>query len=372
MVEKIKSILEDLQKKTVEELASYDVKLEDGILQIYINTNAGSGECPQKCWPKKAMGELEPWQRMCYYQVSGSTGTDCDVALFTVVVYYLAYGLGEKGWKINKYKGKYQLENSEEGWDLRGDTMNSYATTVHGYIKNVWMQLPNNKANMIDKEIIRITSKRGNWGVNSKFKKNYWEDVILCNYDYFQNVLPYDGTKYIRLNHTIGNFIPVPFVEGGGDFNSPRGFDGSSYDFWDLALMCIYNYYFSIHDSTCNLKYPHYDLKWLLGKDQNVDLCRNWLDSFGSSASGWDTFVKQNFLQDFVEGEENDHYGLPKELWEGHFEGTVIPKKEEHYNDFFKYASERIEARGKKIAKKIKNELEGKDLAILANEMVCG
>lgn len=358
MVEEIKTILEKLQKMTVEELASYDVKLEDGIHQDYIKAYDLLFHRTSK-----AMDALSPWERMCYYKVSGTTGTDCDVALFTVVVYYLAFGLKKKEWKINEHKGGYHLEKLGERWELRGDTMNSYATTVRGYIRDIWMQSrkrieSDNMTKMRRQEII-ITPDSGKWAVNSKFEKNCWEDVILRNYGYFQDVLPCAGFEYIRQNHTIGNFIPVPFVEGGGQFNSPRGYDGLSYDFWDLALMCIYNYYFSIKDLT-------YNLKWLLSNDQNVNLCKKWLDSFGSSASGWDAFVEQNFMQDFVNSEQG-HYGMPKELWKGHFEGTVMPKEEKHYNEFFTNASAWIAARGIRIAIQIKDAL-----STLVEEMVYG
>lgn len=351
MVEDIKRILVKLQQMTVEELACYDVKLEDNVLQGYIYKNAKSHK-----WPENEMSKLEPWQRMCYYKVSDKTGTDCDVALFTVVIYYLAYGLGEKGWKINKYDSGYQLKNPNVGWVLRGDTMNSYSTAVHGYIRDVWMQVPLKK-NEMEKEKI-IIQKPESWEINSKLRKHRWEDVILRNYDFY-DVISCAGFEYIRLNHTIGNFIPVPFVENGGQFNSPRGFNGPSDDFWDLALMCIYNYYFSIHDST-------YNLKWLLSNDQNVNLCKKWLDSFGSEASGWDTFVEQNFLQDFVNSEQG-HYGMPKEFWKGHFEGTVMPKEEKHYNEFFTNASAWIAARGIRIAIKINDAL-----STLVTEMVYG
>lgn len=383
MVEEIKKILENLQKKTVEELASYDVKLEDEVLKKYIKENAESLN-----WPQEPICKLDPWQRMCYYQVSGSTGTDCDVALFTVVVYYLAYGLGEKGWKINEHKGGYHLEKLGERWELRGDTMNSYATPViggKGRAKGLLRRyfLSENSPKMEEDSILsdgsfvdkyqKFGKKKGDKYVWSAYMLDKWEDFISLLEDVLvkNKISKEDVYEYIRLNHTIGNFIPVPFIsKDDGQFNSPRGI-GETKDFWDLALLAIYHYY---HKDFCKKEYSSFALRWLLGDVANVRLCQKWLDSF-EGASGeekWDTFVKQNFLQDFVEGEENGPYGLPKELWEGHFEGTVIPKEEKHYNKFFKNASERIEARGKKIAKKIKNELEGKDLAIFANKMVCG
>lgn len=356
MVEDIKRVLEKLQKMDVKALACYDVKLEDEILQHYINENAASFKRPAK-----AMGELPPWERMCYYKVSGTKGTDCDVALFNMVVYYLAYGLGEKGWKIRKYYSKYQLKKPKtEGidWVLCGDTMNSYATSVRGYIRDIWK--PGNKEKMKDEEIL---DEKGY--VNSAFEENYWEDVILRHDGYFRNVLPRSAQEYIRLNHTIGNFIPVPFISAqGGQFNSPRGI-GPSNDYWDLALLAIYHYY---HKDFSIKAYPSFALRCLLGDTANVRLCQDWLDSFEGAVGEekWNRFVEQNFLQNFVKD------GMPLPLWEGHFTGEVMPKNEEHYNDFFTNASSWIAARGETIAKKIKEVLKNNDLTALAKEMVYG
>lgn len=385
----IKEIMKFLRDGEIGQIAAHDVKLEDEVLKKYIKENAESLN-----WPQEPMCKLDPWQRMCYYQISGSMGTDCDVALFTVVVYYLAYGLGEKGWKINIYDkshSKYQLKapNEEVEWTLRGDTMNSYATPIiggtgwaKGLLRRYFLTAYNDQMETdgilsdgcFVKKYQDFGKKRGDKLVWSAYMLDKWTDFISLLEDVLvkNKISKVAVDKYVRLNHTIGNFIPVPFVEGGGEFNSPRGFDGSSYEFWDLALMCIYNYYFSIHDSTCNLKYPHYDLKWLLSNDQNVNLCKNWLDSFDAEGdqTKWDAFVEQNFMQDLVNSEQG-HYGMPKELWEGHFAGAVMPKGEQ-YNAFFENASERIEARGKKIAEKITKELKDKDLTALAKKMVCG
>lgn len=362
MVEDIKKILEKLQKMTDEELASYDVKLEDNALQQYVNTHSFLFNRPPK-----AMDELEPWQRMCYYKVSDETGTDCDVALFTVVVYYLAYDLGEKGWKTNIYdknRSKYQLENPKVGWTLRGDTMNSYATTIHRYIEHCWIPALDHAREMISDGI--ISDDRTPISAVHKYK---WEDVALRHYGYFRNVLPASGQEYLRLNHTIGNFISVPFVKGGGQFNRPRG-TGKSYDFWDLALLVFYKHFHPESDEFSYMKEP---LQWLLGNDQNADLCKKWLDSFvaKNGQTRWDAFVEQNFMQDFV-NQRDGHFDLPKELWIGHFREDVPARPNVNDFDPFFETYKRIEARGKRIAEKIKKELKDKDLTALANKMVCG
>lgn len=356
MLEDIKKILEKLKEMDASKLAHYDVKQEDTTLQDYFRKRSSIMGTP------KTIDELSPWERMCCYRVSDDQQFDCDTALFSIVVYYLTYGLSENGWVIRKYSeknSKFQLVTPKKEWLLRGDTMNSYATSVHSVIRKLWIPREGNKKRMIEAGIL---DEKGN--VNSKLEKNYWEDVILSHYDYFRNVLPDSAHAYIQLNHTMGNLIPVPFIsENKGQFNSPRGL-GKSKDYWDLALLAVYKHY---HPACSGFAYMQDPLKWLLGSASNVALCRNWLESFAT----WDTFVEQNFLQDFV-NQQDGRFGLPKELWAGHFQQniSVLPEKEKDFDQLFTNAAAWITARGQRIAEKIHEVLEGRDLAALAEEMV--
>lgn len=145
------------------------------------------------------------------------------------------------------------------------------------------------------------------------------------------------AANYLKAVYTIGNFIPAP-----SGFQ-PRGF-GPSKDYWDLALMCTYNYY--AEKKEWPIAWPGYTLEWLLHAPKgNSLLCGKWLDRYGS----WDAFVEGNFLQDFV-NQEGSHYGMPKELWKGHFTSSVLPEKEGHFAEFFTNAAAWITARGTRIA----------------------
>ncbi|MDU1326222.1 MAG: hypothetical protein E6933_13755 [Clostridiales bacterium] len=85
---------------------------------------------------------------------------------------------------------------------------------------------------------------------------------------------------------------------------------------------------------------------WLLcGKEEALLLCEEWLNSYES----WDAFVEGNFLQGFV-NQEGNGYGWPKELWKGHFTGSVSPKEEGQFVEFFTNAAAWITARGTRIA----------------------
>lgn len=147
----------------------------------------------------------------------------------------------------------------------------------------------------------------------------------------------YGAANYLKAAYTIGNFIPVP-----SGFQR-RGM-GPSKDYWDLALMCIYNYY--AEKKRWPVAWPQYTLTWLLsGNKKALPLCKEWLDSYKI----WDAFVEGNFLQEFV-NQEGNGYGKPKELWKGHFTSSILPEEDGQSAEFFTNAAAWITARGTRIA----------------------
>ena len=110
--------------------------------------------------------------------------------------------------------------------------------------------------------------------------------------------------------HTLGNFIPVP-----ARCNAPRG-TGRLKDYWDLTLKIIYEYYV----------YGKDNIKEIVG-ESNSELYKEWLGSFrvdDTVRGSWQCFVEKNYLQDFVNQNVDGSYGIPKELWQGHFKGGIV------------------------------------------------
>lgn len=377
LTEKILEVLKQLAQEDVYEILSFDVKdgEEPGGAAYHEKYMSKAKQCMETLgWNLSGNWDnMTPWQKICIYKVSGSKGVDCDVALRNVVIYALAYGLLEEGWKIeeqNKRTWHYQLRaQTRPAWVLRGDTMNSYQTTIHEFIRS---------SPQMDE-----MKKRGIFYENPSKPNGKplsdWEAAFLQQYEYCKTLLPSFAFVFIRQIDTLGNFIPVPFISNNeGAFNSPRGCS-SSKDYWDLALVCLYNYYAEKagHAHITNNGQKIYTLEWMLrarDKDPekrdcktsaNVNLCKEWLDRFGS----WNHFVEKNFLQDFV-NQEGGGYGQPKELWFGHFDGESLPKKQEEFDTFFRNASSQIIARGLRIAMAAKDYLQDKNLEQLAKQMI--
>lgn len=221
---------------------------------------------------------------------------------------------------------------------FRGDTMNSWYTTLieffrlfgggeDGYLNNLEI----NEGPGIN---------HGKWRIRENAPEKNWIE-FLCNENY-KKILPIYIIKFMEVVYTIGNFIPVSIEPE--NFNTGRS--GSTSDYWDLTLFQIYEYY----------KYgPEKSKPWL---QKHAD----WLDNFKDGKhDAWDNFVEKNYMQPFVnkiKNVEGAKYGMPYELWDGHFNGSNMPKKEWQFEQFFVNAKIRILERGELIADALVKEQE--------------
>lgn len=393
--EKILNILLTLRDQSVEEIANYDIKDEWDTV--------GTAHCKaQHRGIRIPRDSSDPWIKKCCHYINCLDG-DCDVALRSVVIYWLAFlkNFGKAdGWKIERQDNafeKYQLRKDGEEMLLRGDTMNSYVTPVVGtrYPTDGLLRcflINKHDEYMIAEGILKSKSNKEFADKYQEFKRNnigdkyVWSAYILDKYEKFierfedtlvKNEIPKEAVyEYVHVNDTLGNFIPVP-----KSFNAPRY--NSTKDFWDLTLWGIYKFFNEKGDLSDIISETKSKEE---GEEDNcnegaIGCCQEWLkNSFGEPGKdngSWDNFVKQNFMQDFV-NQEGSHYGKPKELWMGHFGGSVILGGDERcaqYTEFFTNASALIHARSIRIAMTVKNVLDGKnheDLTALANKMVCG
>lgn len=216
-----------------------------------------------------------------------------------------------------------------------GDTMNSFFTTFSNLLASD-LKHTSKKLVMGNKMKEQDFSKAGNWS-QRKMVALYYH-----NKDLFMNQPNY-VKKFLNLTYTIGNLIPVP-----SGCNSPRGC-GNTKDYWDLALLAIYNWYTNDND-----KYL-YDM---LNNKENVDTYKLWLKSFKT----WSRFVEANYMQDFVyDSNEHGDYGVPRELWKGHlYKGvTSLPKTPAQIEEYFNNASEWILRRGKRMVEALEKTIQG-------------
>lgn len=294
------------------------------------------------------------------------TDYDYDTCVFTLAVFQklLFPNEGEIIWENDNQYNYNECRLKVNDVEYRGDTMNSWSTTVYRYI--------NHFGNRHLNHLILTKSKK--YGRPKEYDK--WEDFLAVSENY-RNDKPFPPyiIGFMDVVYTIGNFIPLPnkshsFIGKNGKpytrtINQKRG-SGNSKDYWDLALLCFYNYYLEKEGKTKG-NYPQYNLKWLFEEEELVSEAKEWLDIFKT----WDGFVTCNFMQSFVGLDSNGKYGEPKELWDKHFENvgkgkdSVLPSFlsegqksiEDNFRQFFTNATNRILARGRLIAGALMDEL---------------
>lgn len=156
--------------------------------------------------------------------------------------------------------------------------------------------------------------------------------------------------RFIEVSHTLGNFTIWPTGN-----NSPRGV-GAVKDYWDLTLNSIYHWYRDHEELLEKESISTNNDKLLYLVYSRIADFQSWLRAFGS----WQNFVRLNYMQDFVHGADDESdapddgpFGAPKELWPGHFSGSVLPdgeQKEAQIQAFFTNASDWI---GKRSARMV-------------------
>lgn len=203
------------------------------------------------------------------------------------------------------------------GGDFSGDTMNSAFSTLSQWLST---------------QGIRVNGRWSNRKVMTCCLDGRFTEVATSNAAV---------TSFLGACYTLGNFLPVPPA-----FQS-RGMHLSK-DYFDLALASIYNYYM-----WGSQEWPGkaYMLDWLLKEKKNITVCQEWLDTFQS----WQMFVVKNYLQDFVHKDAEGVYGVPRELWKGHFSGSVQPEDTKQCEEFFTHASTWILSRGKLMVVEARN-----------------
>ncbi|MDE7004618.1 MAG: hypothetical protein K2P08_09300 [Oscillospiraceae bacterium] len=319
---KILGILKKLQKMTALEMMRFDVRdyefrrvVADALAELEADFEEYKNPS-NNIVVKTAIGKK--WAQ------GGTLNFDYDASLFATCVYLLAMFPNKAPSSIkliseNVYCFTFAGENY-----YRGDTMNSWLTTLNAF-----------------------------------FNKRGYQYLLVPGF-FEAHLLPEYITNFMTIVYTIGNFFPLPKT-----LNIPRGSRTRSKDYWDLALLAIYQHYKKTEDEAYEPKFTECTLEWVFDT-KNEETCIKWLCSF----NGWNHFVEQNFLQDFVhEDKESGGCGRPKELWTGHFENQGNMPSGAQFSEFFTNASAWILARGARIAPEVKKQLENKDLYGLARQM---
>lgn len=248
------------------------------------------------------------------------------------------------------------LNYCKKGNKIQGETMNSANTTLGELYKY------NPKEKKRIETLEQYNKRRAIKPVKYK-KQNVSIAYIISRYaeEKSEQEEKYDkieGLKdFLSVYHTLGNFIPVP-----ADCNGPRG-TGRLSDYWDLTLKIIYDYYICRENNVKNEN----KIRYIIGESKNrIKLYENWLNSFQEDdRPSWQCFIEKNYLQDFVNQNVNGSYGMPKELWIGHFSDffsgktDALPHSIKQIEEFCVNASCFIMARSTRMLIRLRKLFQG-------------
>lgn len=317
----LEAILNFFRTHTEEEIARFDIKdlWEKEIVDETVK------KMKQEVSSYYKIGNMTPLKKMCCYKIAADAlGIDCDVSLFSVVIYRLLFPVS--GTYIEPQKRtrneKYQLTGLD--FICVGDTMNSYATVTRNYIRshyqNETMYMPNRKGHL-------------KWEYRNVSYQNPFEVAILDHYKDIERLLPNYIKDFLEVVHTIGNILPVPK----DCFNVPR--NKFTNDYWDITLEGIYQNKFE------KIIGPSTRARW--SRKENVEASRKWFQNYGN----WRAFVEKTYMQDFVD-ENLVPILLCKKKKNRH--SVWIPTDEIEYENFYTNVKAMISKRGKFLASKLK------------------
>ena len=288
---------------------------------------------------------LDKWEKYKSYKVDENSvyGIDCDVCKLAVFIYNKTFEFLKKCKRPTK---QYKRISTK-------DLLNCcIVKKVEGSLAEI---IP--FTNVFETDICYTREYKYQLIVYTPHGKEYYRGDVMTSFanTYNHYIKKFSDNKHIEEEieklaknyHTIGNMIPVPT-----GFNMGRAGEMAKYDFWDLTMLKIWEWY--QHKDDCKGCDNCDDaLKELLFKDNNsVKHCKQWLDKFKK----WHDFVCKNYLSDYIDDEKK-----PIVFWKGHsFSNYNLPNNEEDFYSYLIKLNDCIEKRNTKILNAIKTKRSNK------------
>ena len=306
--------------------------------------------------PKEYIDEKDVLKKFFIYQKGGIKDPDSKSELLQSIYNLL--------WDKNYLyfsKGYNCIANH-----IQGDCILSANTTLNYYYES-----------FESNEIRNERKSKGVKYISGKYLNSEFFDV---NNKIFESLDLQILNSFLSLYHTVGNYMPIPLccnVYGKTNYDNMRGV----FDYFDIKLKLIFDFY-----ETKDVTYISNIINNNEIKDKHLSLrlkmYKDWLESFGN----WHNFIKDNYLQPFVDGYEDNSdnikdAGSPIVLWDKYKDITdahsfdralpLISKyKDENFirddvrectkyqcEEYFKKATQIIKMRGKIMIAEIKKRL---------------
>lgn len=273
---------------------------------------------------------LVKWEKYKDYKVNRYSvyGIDCDVSLYAVGIYNKAWEYLKSARPTKQYE-KVSLDKLED-----------FSISIDSNSERI---IPSTNI-MSRKDTSICFSREYKYQLILRDSREYYRGDTMTSFtniykhykkNFETNSFIRDEVEELAKNyHTIGNMIPVP-----SGFNSSRAGKDAKYDYWDLTMLKIKEWY----NDTSNDK----PLKMLLNDNKNaIEPCKKWLNKFDN----WNDFVEKNYLSPFVGTKEADGNYTLLYFWKDHsFENCELLRDANKFLEFLKKLNECIKDRNKII-----------------------
>ena len=284
------------------------------------------------------LNEKSVWRRYFLYKNDLGAEDPDSKSLFLQKLYRELWpGVEDKDYMmLDSYAlDTYSGEATEKLRSVCGDTMNSVTTTLN--------HIPSICGDSLRKMARHYLSLGED---DQKFERDLTSELWWKLWETGEEAIITDMLHdFLKDWHTIGNFIPVPLGFNRGRYQTTR-------DYWDLTLLAIYKWYHGEKGAIKNLitdRNPN-------SQNKAVQNTIKWLSDFQRDGKpSWQVFVEENYMQSFVE-KDGDTYGMPKELWPGHFSSQVMPYQIDELELFFTNVTQWISERSSLMLMKTKYE----------------
>lgn len=280
---------------------------------------------------------VEKWSKYREYKVDrySAYGVDCDVSWLAMQVYSRAWAFLD-GVRPTKQYVRFKLSDIApfDCISSATDTLLFASDSILGIEKATVCVVRKYKYQLIVKNASN-EYYRGDTMTSFSNTYNHFRRCFVENKN-----ISIEIEKLAKNHHTVGNMIPVP-----GGFNIGRAGRNAEYDYWDLTMGKIKEWYDSDSHQTKNQV-----LMELLNGMGGIDTVTKWLCKFAT----WDKFVLGNYLSHYVDKDT----GNPSAFWDSHsYDNPELPKDEGSFLDYLRFLNTSIEERNKEILGALKSRL---------------
>lgn len=285
---------------------------------------------------------------------------DCDVSLLCVVMYVLLNDNLCLKDIVNQCNSERKFKIRRNDAIYKGDTLTSALKSMKLYLGCLWEDINTNEKLKNEKKYYdfhkRFASVRYRVPIPIEPTKN-WNEYCYRNSEIIWEVMDDSAKNFLKSIFKFGNFICIPgksypvTKKFSTSFNMARSCAGN----WDTVDTLLWKMYLYFTKKNTKYLFSVFAAKEEI-KKEIVKETELFLKDMGMTE--WEQFIEKNCLDDFICEQSRVPISMKtgKEISLDEEEGySAMPKTIDEFEEYFKQISNRIDERGKKMLKKIRD-----------------